>query len=121
MRDDQTLRLDPETRLTLQELQRPGEPDIYQHLTNLFISDSEKLLQQLRQRMLVKEFASLHELAHQWKNNALGIGAFRLGKYCQMLEIASRNSASETELKDIAKAIEIEFGEVVALLQSGAN
>ena len=80
--------LNPAAKEALRDLQMPGEPDLYAELVVLFISTSDQFQKDLQARS--SDFPHLRELAHAWKNNALAIGAQKLGEMCTELEAAAQ-------------------------------
>lgn len=118
---DEFVRLDPAARDRIRELQIPGEADLYLKLTELFIDESERLMSQLRENLGSARAGALRDLAHKWKNNALAIGALRLGKLCQDLEAAALATSSGPSAPDIVSAIGSEFRAVATLLKPGAK
>ncbi|MBI2227323.1 MAG: Hpt domain-containing protein [Betaproteobacteria bacterium] len=77
----------------IRALQREGAPNLVHKLVKLFISNSAKLVENMKQALSTADAPQLQRAAHTLKSSSAILGASRLAEYCKRLETSARNAA----------------------------
>lgn len=106
--DNALVRLDPAAKTTLRGLQSPGDPDLYLHLLNIFISSSEEYIKLLTKPNSSSDKNILLRITHTWRASAQAIGAQILADLCLQLEKSIPNGDRLT-IEMFLKQIDSEY------------
>jgi HPt (histidine-containing phosphotransfer) domain-containing protein len=99
----------------LRSLQRPGRPDFYLELVNLFLETTAESADQIVSSIQNLNLQSISDAAHSLKSSAANIGALRLSKTCFELE-KYQDSEPKVNLTELGDKFKIEYAMVVAQL-----
>ncbi len=80
------LRLNPAAKLTLSELQEPGQPDLFKHLAEVFVATSDDYIKSLLNFAKNRQILAMKDVAHSWKSSSAAIGAEILTDLCLQIE-----------------------------------
>ena len=100
--------IDPSAKTALQELQTPGEPDLWASVVEAYLEGSESFLNIL---LTQSDLTKLSDLGHSWKSSSATVGAVELAELCQELE-------SHPERRELVQAIENEYKKVKIALKT---
>ena len=105
------IHMDPEVLVGLQEVMEGDYP----HLLDTFLDDSQKRVEALRKAR--DDAKALGRIAHSFKGSSGNLGAVRLARLCQRLEVESaKNEISD--LGNLVDQIDHEFALVKPLYES---
>jgi len=82
--------LDPRVITRIRELQRPGNPDLFARMSNLYRPNSSTLIERAGEFIRVQDYRGLGQTAHALKSSSGSIGATALADLCKDLEECSR-------------------------------
>lgn len=74
----------------IEELQRPGKPDLLSRVTELFRTESPKCIQQVEEGLETVDMPGIRDAAHTLKSSSAYLGAKSLSERCRDLETAAR-------------------------------
>jgi PAS domain S-box-containing protein len=74
-----------------------GDPSFVKNLIDLFISQSDPLVEEIIAELQNDDTVKLSQAAHKLKGSSLNLGAKRLGEFCKVIEV----KASRNELDDL--------------------
>ncbi|SPP63251.1 response regulator [Nitrospira lenta] len=74
-------------------LQRPGKPDMLAKILTIYLTDSQQLVDQVRQGVADGEAQRVNEAAHSLKSRSAVLGAVLLSDLCQQIEAISRQGS----------------------------
>ncbi|NOS79611.1 MAG: response regulator [Nitrospira sp.] len=74
-------------------LQRPGKPDMLAKVLTLYLTDSQQLVDRVRQGVAHGEARLVNEAAHSLKSRSAVLGAVSLSDLCQRIEAISRGGS----------------------------
>lgn len=74
-------------------LQRPGKPDMLAKILTIYLTDSQQLVDQVRQGIATGEARQVNEAAHSLKSRSTVLGAVSLSDVCQQIEAISRRGS----------------------------
>ncbi len=103
--------IDPEALETIRALERQGKPHLLSRVINLYLEDSLRLLEALRQASTQGDGAGLKSRAHSLKSSSANVGALRLAELCEELEV-SQDVASKDGINQCVSRIEEEYESV---------
>jgi signal transduction histidine kinase/ligand-binding sensor domain-containing protein/CheY-like chemotaxis protein len=99
-------------------LQQPGKPDLVQHIVDIYLSDSPKLLEEMENAAASGDFETLYRNAHTFKSSSAHIGAHTVSDLARELEMCGRNREPEAvgrllrqlrqHYQDLKKLLEME-------------
>jgi CheY-like chemotaxis protein/HPt (histidine-containing phosphotransfer) domain-containing protein len=92
-----------------------GKPELLARVINLYLSESPKLVQKLKQAANESRPTDIARAAHSLKSSSANVGAKVLSGYCQDVE-SSAGIANTEEARRIVEKIESEHGRVQAAL-----
>jgi two-component system sensor histidine kinase/response regulator len=92
-----------------------GKPELLGRVVNLYINESPKLLQRLKQAEAAGDARELAGAAHSLKSSSANVGGNALSRHCEELEQAARRADLEAARSALAK-VEAEHGRVQAAL-----
>ena len=90
--------LDERALAQIRALQQPGTPDLLSKIIGLYLNDSLKLLQQIRDGIADADPEMLRQAAHSLKSSSANLGAIELAAACKEMEQRGR----ERQLEDTA-------------------
>ncbi|MER2583364.1 MAG: response regulator, partial [Candidatus Competibacter sp.] len=90
--------LDERALAQIRALQQPGTPDLLSKIIGLYLNDSLKLLQQIRDGIADADPEMLRQAAHSLKSSSANLGAIELAAVCKEMEQRGR----ERQLEDTA-------------------
>ena len=101
----------PKALDTIQALQRQGKPDLLARVINIYLEDSLRLLEALRQALSQGNGDGLKLQAHSLKSSSANVGALRLAELCKELEATGEGKSMDGIHQRIAR-IEEEYASV---------
>jgi HPt (histidine-containing phosphotransfer) domain-containing protein len=99
----------------LSKVRTNGKPELLARVINLYLVESPKLMQKLKQAAGAGDAAQIARSAHSLKSCSANVGATLLSQYCEDIEASARREDTEEACKILAK-VEIEHGCVQAAL-----
>ncbi len=101
----------------IRSLQKEGDPPVLDKIVNIYLSNSPKLIQTLREAVTEPDATAMQKAAHSLKSSSANMGAMTLSSLCKELEMMGRNNSTENAGK-ILSEIESEYERVrVALTE----
>jgi PAS domain S-box-containing protein len=100
----------------IRELQAEGEPDFLTELIDLYIAESVKLLEHMRQAVSENELGALRKAAHALKGSCGNMGAKTLMGYCAELEELSGRGDLDAARAYLPR-VELEYARVQTALE----
>jgi signal transduction histidine kinase/DNA-binding response OmpR family regulator len=79
--------IDPKALETIGRLQRQGKPDLLARVIRIYLEDSARLLEQLREAASRGEAQEVRRAAHTLRSSSANVGATRLASLCKQLEL----------------------------------
>jgi HPt (histidine-containing phosphotransfer) domain-containing protein len=92
-----------------------GKRELLARVINLYLVESPKLIQKMKQAAGAGDAAQIARSAHSLKSCSANVGAKVLSQYCADIEASARRADTEEACKTLAK-IETEHGGVHAAL-----
>jgi len=89
----------------LRKMQRPGQPDIVIKFMQLFLKNSDKLMQAMRNGLEQSDMKAVAVAVHTLKSSSANLGAFRFSGIASEVEVLARENEKE---QVILKAAELE-------------
>jgi CheY-like chemotaxis protein len=96
-------------------LRMNGKPDLLARTIKLYLVESPKLMQKLKQAALANDAPQIVRSAHSLKSSSANVGATLLSRYCADLETSARRADTE-EARNIFARIEAEHARVQSAL-----
>jgi CheY-like chemotaxis protein len=93
-----------------------GKPELLTRVIKLYLVESPKLIQKLKQAAKASNAPEMASSAHSLKSSSANVGAKVLSRYCEDLEASARRADTEEARKILAK-VESEHGSVQAALK----
>ena len=109
--------LDGDVLTRLQELQRPGKPDVLRKLITTYLTDSPTLMAKVQQAITQNNAVLLRESAHSLKGSSAMIGATLVTQHCRDLEYCGREQQLTSALVYL-KALETDYATTHTALNS---
>ena len=94
-----------------------GESDAFAEIAHMFLEDVPPDLSALGAAIASGSAASVAQIAHSLRGNALGIGAIRMAPVCIAVESAAR-AGSLADAAASARRLELEFAAAREVLQA---
>ena len=107
--------LDREALDQLGKLVLNSKPDLLARVINLYLVESPKLVQKLKQAADANDAPEIARSAHSLRSSSANVGAAVLSRYCGDIEASARRADTE-EARKIFGIIEAEHGRVQAAL-----
>ena len=98
-------------------LQRPGKPDILAKILSLYLTDSQQLVDKLRQGVATGNAQLMNEAAHSLKSRSSVLGAVVLSELCRQFEEMSRRG-SLADAEPLLDPLEAAFTNACHVFQS---
>ena len=92
-----------------------SKPEVFARVINLYLAESPKLVQKLKQAASANDAPEIARAAHSLKSSSANIGAKLLSRYCGDIEASARRADTGEACKIVAK-IETEHGRVHSAL-----
>ena len=92
-----------------------GKPDLLARTINLYLVETPKLIQKLKQAALDNDASAIVRSAHSLKSSSANVGATALSKYCADMEEAGRRADTD-QTRSVLANIEAEHERVHAAL-----
>jgi two-component system, sensor histidine kinase and response regulator len=92
-----------------------SKPEVFARVINLYLAESPKLVQKLKQAASANDAPEIARAAHSLKSSSANIGAKLLSRYCGDIEASARRADTGDACKIVAK-IETEHGRVHSAL-----
>ena len=80
-----------------------GKPELLTRVINLYLVESPKLLQKLKQAAGASNAPEIASSAHSLKSSSANVGAKALSRYCEDLEASARRADTDEARKIFAK------------------
>ena len=109
--------LDRQVLDQLSALRTNGKPELLARTINLYLVESPKLMQKLKQAAGASDAPEIARSAHSLKSSSANVGARLLSQYCADIEASARRADTEEAGKIFAK-IETEHGRVQSALSA---
>lgn len=94
--------LDPSALETIRELQAPTGNDLLKQIFDIYLEETPKQLDALRQAAAQQDATGLSQVAHSMKSSSTNIGATELSKICAVLEKKARENNLKTITTDVS-------------------
>jgi len=107
--------LDRQVLEQLSKVRTNGKPELLARVINLYLAESPKLVQKLKQAAGASDARAIARSAHSLKSSSANVGAKVLSGYCADIEASARRADTEEARKILAK-IETEHGSVQSAL-----
>lgn len=107
-RDAASAHLDRAALEMIRRVQREGQPNILARVINLYLEDTPKLMQSIKEAMSQRDAAKLQYAAHSLKSSSARLGAQTLAAICKDLEDMGRNN-STGEVASTLSVLEFEY------------
>lgn len=108
--------LDDKALDLIRSLQRPGQPDLVEHVARIFLRNTPALLTALKQAAAAKDASGLVQAAHSLKSCSAHIGATRLASLARELEARGRKQDLQGA-SELVALIQQNFWEVKKALE----
>jgi CheY-like chemotaxis protein/HPt (histidine-containing phosphotransfer) domain-containing protein len=82
--------LDERVIIRIREMQRPGNPDLFARMSNLYRPNSTMLIERAGEFVRAQDYGGLAQTAHALKSSSGSIGATGLADLCQQLEESAK-------------------------------
>ena len=92
-----------------------GKPELLARVINLYLAESPKLMQKLKQAAAAGDAPEIARCAHSLKSSSANVGAKALSRHCEEIEASARRADTAEARKILARA-EPEHGRVQAAL-----
>jgi two-component system, sensor histidine kinase and response regulator len=92
-----------------------GKPELLTRVIKLYLTESPKLVQRLKQAAGASSAPEMASAAHSLKSSSANVGAKALSRHCEELEAAARRADVEEARRILAK-VEKEHGSVQSAL-----
>jgi CheY-like chemotaxis protein len=109
--------LDRQVLNQLGMLRTNGRPELLARTINLYLVESPKLMQRLRQAASANDAQEIARAAHSLKSSSANVGATVFSRYCADIEACARRADTEEARRIFAK-IEKEHGRVQSALSA---
>ena len=103
--------LDRKALEAIRALQRQGKPDLLTRVINVYLEDSLRLLEALRQAVSKEDASDVKRQAHSLKSSSANVGALRLSTLCKELERMDGGDSSVEGCQMLSR-IETEYASV---------
>jgi HPt (histidine-containing phosphotransfer) domain-containing protein len=107
--------LDRQVLDQLSKVRTNGKPELLARVINLYLAESPKLIQKLKQAARAGDAPEMAGFAHSLKSSSANVGAKVLSRYCEEAETSARRADTE-EARKILSKIETEHGCVLSAL-----
>lgn len=94
-----------------------GKAELLARVISLYLAESPKLMQKLKQAAGAKDAPEIARSAHSLKSSSANVGAMVLSRYCADIEASARRADTEVARKILAK-IETEHARVQSALSA---
>jgi len=94
-----------------------GKPELLARVINLYLQESPKLVQKLKQAARAGNGPEMASCAHSLKSSSANVGAKVLSRYCEEVETSARRADTEEARKILGK-IETEHNCVLSALSA---
>jgi CheY-like chemotaxis protein/HPt (histidine-containing phosphotransfer) domain-containing protein len=109
--------IDREVLQQLGALRKNGKPDLLARTINLYLAESPKLIQKLKQAAASNDAPAIARSAHSLKSSSANVGATALSRYCADIEASARRADTEEASRMLAKVL-AEHGRVHSALSA---
>jgi PAS domain S-box-containing protein len=109
--------LDRQVLDQLSKVRTNGKPELLARVINLYLIESPKLMQKLKQAAGTGDAPEIVRCAHSLKSSSANVGAKVLSRYCEEIEGSGRRADIE-ETRKILSEIETEHGRVQTALSA---
>jgi CheY-like chemotaxis protein len=109
--------LDRQVLDELSTLLTNGKPEVLTRAINLYLIESPKLIQKLKQAAVANDAPEIVRSAHSLKSSSANVGAKLLSRYCGDIEALARRAQTEEARKVFAR-IESEYDRVHSALSA---
>ena len=81
-----TIELDHEAIAAIRGLQRPGQPDVFERIVDLFCASARRLLESMRDGVAIRDYRVVGIAAHTLKSSAANLGLPQIFQLCADIE-----------------------------------
>ena len=113
-------RLDFQALDRIRALQRPGTPNILNKIITLYLENTPKLLDAIRDAEVRCDWAAMSRAAHTCKSSSANLGALRMATLCEEMEHYARDGKYE-EAQARFGLIQEEYTKLILALQMQFN
>ena len=114
---DTSLVVDQKAWKSITSLQRPGKEDTLSKILLLYLSDSQDLVDKIREGMRTGDAQAVNQAAHILKSRSSVLGAVTLAKLCRQFEDLSRQGQL-TEAEPLLGQLDAAFDHASQIFQS---
>jgi HPt (histidine-containing phosphotransfer) domain-containing protein len=107
--------IDREVLEQLTALQTSEKPDLVAQVINLYLVESPKLIEKLKQAAGASDAVEIANTAHTLRSSSANLGATGLTRLCGDIEASARAAVTDGASERVAE-VETEFGNVQAAL-----
>lgn len=101
----------------IRDLQNRGNPGLLEKLVRLYLQEAPELLRRLREASDRSDVRGMQQAAHALKSSSASLGAARLARICEEVEILAR-SEEPSKARPLVAQIEIEYPTVRSALEA---
>jgi two-component system sensor histidine kinase/response regulator len=112
----QTASIDPKALDSIRALQREGSPDVVSKVINIYLKESPKFLQSLREAVPAGNGEAMKKAAHTLKSTSANVGAVELAKLCKEIENLGSIDITDNAVPNLLVRIEAEYERVMGAL-----
>ncbi|MBK1720744.1 hybrid sensor histidine kinase/response regulator [Thiocystis violacea] len=94
--------LDHEVLESIHALQQPGQPDLVKEVVNIYLEETPRLLQSLREAVQHLDHEGMRRAAHSLKSSSAHVGARALAALAWDLELRARNRSADGAARQVA-------------------
>jgi CheY-like chemotaxis protein/nitrogen-specific signal transduction histidine kinase/HPt (histidine-containing phosphotransfer) domain-containing protein len=91
---------------TIRMLQRPGKPDLLGRVIDNYVTDTPKLLGDIRDGLARDDLETIRKAAHTLKSSSANVGALSLADLCRQLEGRCRDNNATDGADDMLQRME---------------
>jgi len=109
------MHVDPAALKTIESIQEEGETSLVAETVNIYLEDTPKIIQEIRQAAASSNPKAMRRAAHKLKSSSAALGARRLADECRRIEEMG-DSHVPSEAGVLLEEIEAEYELVSSLL-----
>jgi response regulator RpfG family c-di-GMP phosphodiesterase len=98
-------------------LQRPGKPDLLTKVVEIYLEETEKLINEIKTGMAQRNYEQIRSAAHSLKSSSAHIGALTIAAFARDLETLGKNK-SVVGADELVRSLDSHLSSVRPELQS---
>lgn len=109
----------PDVIARLKSMQKPGGPDIFARLVNLYFESAADDMNKIRQAFSNRDYAAMSSAAHSLKSSSANLGAVLVSEVCAHIEkLGSSQTQDEVQTELLLTKLESEYAKAIEKLKS---